>query len=610
MKLNARFYGESIEHAMSPRSYRGRHTAGAKAQRLSLNITKSVADTRVAMLTHDEIRISCVTTGADWDLREKAELAEQAIAGCFYESDFEVIEQQCCYDSAIFEPAWCRFFEDDSDPSNPRPRAERVYPWDIIYSEEESVAGKIQTLYYVPYMDKEILCEKYPLLAHKIRGANTSLVNDGGESAAGQNVGIDLCRVIYAWHLPRIKPDAGEEQHDDEEETGEEASDGQKVGGGRFVFQIGDVVMKDEEYAELYFPFEPLFAKIPTSGLKGISLVEELSPIQKDQNVVSQRIQRSIHLFGSPHLLVDRNSKVNTNHLDNQIGSIWEYSGKEPVVMVPPIASPEMYQRETVLGQKAYEIGGVSPQLAQGQLPAGLESGEAQRVHADIASARFRPTYKLLQDFRLRSARQFVRLMNRIVDKNDRFFVKPADHEIRDAIVWAEARMEDTDYSLRLAPTNQLADDPEGRDALIQDLINGAVIPQQDGMRLLGENRSDLNGYLKEQPWYSSYRYVQKSVTNILRGRAPLPVVGFMSLEGARMQAQAAYLDAAVGGCPEERLQALLDWLTSVEDKIQEATPPPAPQAPPAPGAAPAPAPGGPMSVAGHLAAPLSSPQG
>ena len=83
-----------------------------------------------------------MTTGADWDLREKAELAEQAIAGCFYESDFEVIEQQCCYDSAIFEPAWCRFFEDDSDPSNPRPRAERVYPWDIIYSEEESVAGK------------------------------------------------------------------------------------------------------------------------------------------------------------------------------------------------------------------------------------------------------------------------------------------------------------------------------------------------------------------------------------------------------------------------------------------------------------------------------------
>ena len=623
-KLNARFYGESIEHAMSPRSYRGRHTAGAKAQRLSLNVTKAVTDTRTAMLTHDQIRVACVTTGGEWDLREKAELTEQAIAGCFYETDFESTEQEAVYDSAQFEPGWVRFYEDDQDPRNPRPMAERVFPWDVLYAEEESIHGirHLKTFYYVPHVDRMQLIEEYPDLEDKILGAMTDICNDGGESAAGQNAGVDMVRVVHAWHLPRLKPDvekgedgavaddeseeegAQEEEPDAEPQADEETAPKAGAGGGRYVMTIGRVVLEDVEYTEQTFPFEPLFAKIPTSGLRGISLVEELSPIAKERNVISQRIQRAIHLVGQPHLLCERNSRVNSGHLDNQSASIIWYNNTKPEGVTFPTMGPEVYQRESTLGASAYEIGGVSPQLAQGQLPAGLESGEAQRVHADIASARFRPTFRLLQDFRVRCARQFVRLMNRIAAKNKHFFVKPADHEMRDAIVWAEARMEDTDYSLRLAPENQLADDPEGRDGLIQDLMNGQAIPIQDGMKLLAEGRADLVGYLKEQPWYASYRYGEKSITNILRGRDPLPVVGFMDLGVVKAQAQAAYLDAAAGGCPDDRLERLLGWLSQVQDKISGAQASSAPPPMPAPAAGAAPLPGGPIAVAPRMAPP------
>lgn len=620
MKLNARFYGDSIEHAMSPRSFRGRRTAGSKAARLTLNVLKNAVDTRVAMLTHDEIRISCVTTGEDWDFREKAELTEQAIAGCFYETDFDVIEQRCAYDSAIFEPGWAYFYEDDSDPANPRPAAERVMPWEVEYSDEDALYGEPQSIYRVKWRDRESLKEEYPDFATEI-GKSTGWEgwNDMGESAVGSDVGCELVPCIAAWHLPRIKPKETAAPDEESEEPAEDdgGSDDEeideapvdpsapKVGGGRYVYQVGSVVLVDHEYSELGFPLEPLFAQLPTSGLKGISLVEEVSPIQKSRNVVSQRIDRGIHLMGQPHWLVEANSKLNTNHIDNQNSSIWRYSGVKPEAIAPSAAAPEMYSRESVLGNEIYNCSGISPQLAQGQVPANLESGEAQRVHADIASARFRPTYKLLQDFRLRAARQFVRLMNRISKRNPKFFVKPHDHDLRDAVIWAEARMNETDYSLRLAPTNQLADDPEGRDALIQDLINGATIPQRDGMRLLAQNRSDLLGYLKEQPWYASYQYTQKAITAVLRGKKPLPPVRYLDLPAALAAAQTAYLDAAVGGCPQGRLDALDVWMQKVKD-IQDQQAPPEPPAG-APGAPPPPAPGGPMSVASHMAAPLAA---
>jgi hypothetical protein len=578
LKLNARFYGDNIEHAMSPRTYRGRQTPGAKAQRLTLNITKRCTDTFVAMLTHDDPKVSCVTTGAEWDLREKAELTEQALEGVFQETDFRVVAQAVAYDSAKYEPGWAYFFEDDTDQENPRPGVERAFPWEVIVSDEDALYGKPRTYYRLEWQDKGALKEKYPDLEIQIDRADTSGFFDdtGSSGGAGADTGVELVRVTRAWHLPRTRVQ--------EPEDGEDL----QAGAGLYVVTLGELVLEEQPYYDLTPPLEPLYRQRPGVGIHGVGLPEELSPIQRDRNVVSQRIQRGIHLMGQPHILAQRGANINTNKIDNQSGSIWEYSGSTPPVSITPSpAAPEMFQREVFLGQQGYEITGISPQLAQGVRPAGVNSGEAQRVHADIAAAVFKPSYLEYQDFKLRSARQFIRLMNRIAKKNPEFFVKPGDADVREAIVWTEATMRETQYTLRLAATNQLEDDPDGRADLLQDLINGGTIPQQDGMRLIAQGRQDLLGYLKEQPWYASYQYTQKAITNILRGKKPLPPVGFINLQAALTAAQTAYLDAAVGGCPQDRLDALTRWAVQVQGIIDRNKPPPPPAPVAPPGAAP-----------------------
>jgi hypothetical protein len=472
-------------------------------------------------------------------------------------------------------------------------------------SDEDALYGKPQSAYRVKFMDKGALQAAFPKMADRIQNCDSSgFMDHSGSQSVGSDVGVDLIPVIMAFHLPRVKPlaeddeseepateEAVEEGATEDAEPEPEDSEAPERGGGRYVYIVGDRVLEDKPYTDMEFPAEPLFRMRPAVGLKGIGLPEELSPIQKDRNVVSQRIQRGIHLMGQPHWLVDRNSKINTNKIDNQNSSIIEYSGNKPEAVTPPAAAPEMYQREVFLGQQAFEVTGISPQLAQGMRPVGVNSGEAQKVHADIASAVFRPSYDEYQDFRLRSAKQFVRLANRIARRNPKFSVKPANALIQEAITWAEAQMDDSQYTLRLVPSNELAETPEGRADLLQDLINGGTIPQQDGMRLIAQGRDDLLGYLKEQPWYASYQYTQKAITNILRGKQPLPVVDFLNLPAALSAAQTAYLDATVGGCPVARLDKLDRWMAQVKTVIDRNKPPPPP---------PMPAPGAPPPPGGH----------
>lgn len=611
MLLNARMYGEINLQHLTPRANRQQVTVGAKSRRACLNATGSVTDTWVSMLTKDEVGVTCQTTGASYDMRKRAETLQTFIDGAKYETDFEEVKQDVAYDCAKFNPGWVHFYEDDSDPDDIKLGCERVLPWEIVIDAQDAVYRKPQSIYRIKFRDKFALISEYPDLEHEIMNANSE--GFGDTNTGMQSGGVELLPCIESYHLPRFKPKAAKAAANDNAEDGAEAANDNgeedaeeevpKVGGGLFVYSVGKIVLREEEYTELTFPFEALFIKKPTSGMIGEGIPDALSGIQRELNLLGAKIQRCEHLMATPHWLVEMNAKINTGHLDNQIGSIIRYQGTAPSAIVPPGVPPELFEREDKLFSRAFDVYGVSPQLAQGEAPPQLHSGEAQRVALGVASGRFLPSIREYRNFTLRCARQFVRLAARISEKRADFFVRTNVDNIAKTVRWADAHMDESEYVLRLEPTNDAAGNPEDIIDETQDFMNAGAIPQEDGLRLIAAtgNRPDLKAYTDEV--FASYHWSMAQIAACLNGGEPMAPNPFVNLQETVQLAQKQYLLAESKDCPTDRLDALANWLTQVQDAITAATPPPPP--PPPPGAMPgAPAPGGPMAVAQHMAPP------
>jgi hypothetical protein len=121
-------------------------------------------------------------------------------------------------------------------------------------------------------------------------------------------------------------------------------------------------------------------------------------------------ISKSIKLFGVPRIFMEEGSKVNKAAFQNKIGVIVPYRGTAPIFSVSQSNSQEMYEERARLIQFGFEQEGLSMLSATSQKPAGLNSGEAQRVYQDINSDRFAALERRYSNF-------YVDLAYQIIDK-------------------------------------------------------------------------------------------------------------------------------------------------------------------------------------------------
>ena len=608
MLVNARLYGEINLASLTPRAHRQATSAGAKSRHCTFNGTASLVDTLVALVTKSDVKITCQTTGASWEQRQRAATLQEFLDGAREEAGWEEVSQEIAYHVAKWNPGWAHFFEDDSDPEDIKLGCEPVLPWEVLEDQQDAAYRKPQSRYRIKFRDRAVLQVEYPELARELETANAEGFGDTAPGYSG--TGVDLVPVIAAWHLPRYRPSAERRDADDTESpeaeaAGETAEPNSRVEGGRYVLCVGRLVLEDEPYDDLTFPLEPCYLKRPTTGTYGEGAPEAVSGMQRELNVLGAKIQRCEHLMGVPHWLVPREGKVNTNKIDNAIGSMIEYSNGEqgrPTPVVGPAVPPELFAREDKILFRMGSLYGIPPELLQGSTPdtSPDTSGEARRVALTAASDRFKPVMREWRGFHLRAARQFVRLAHRIAARRPDFFVRRRAEDMTKTIAWADAGMEDSEYVLRLTPTNSAADDPEGVIDELQDWVNAGTIPQDDGLRLIAAtgNRPDLKAYLQER--YASREAAMQSISAILDGGEYMPPNEMMNLAECTQLGQAHYLLAASHGCPRARLDELARWLVQVDDLQPKAAPPPAPGAP----GAPPPKPGGPMALSAQMAPP------
>lgn len=548
---HARLYGNLPILGLGPRAYARKALAG-QSSKLAFNVVKSCADAYTAKVTKERPKVQFITSGGDWDLQEKARGLDRFIEGQFYETGLYELCPSIVLDSAIYGNGIVHVHIEDAD-GDERIAIERVFPWEVLVDDEEAVYGEPRNIYRRKYVDRVVLEEMFP---DAIKEIATAKREENGVDEWGYDSTSDQVLVTESWHR----------------KSGPKAKD------GLHCITISNATLYEEKYDKDYFPFVVLRKQPCLIGWYATGLAEELEGIQLELNVLLRKIQRSHHLLAAGHWLV-RKGSLNKQKLDNEIGSIIEYASDPPQLVTGMAVSPDVYQHLDRLYQKAYEITGISQLQAQGLKPAGLDSGEAQRVYLDIQTERFQVSLRLYQHIFLDIADRIIDLAREISERNPDFAVKAVGKRQMTKEVFRAHFLQDEEYVLKLYPTNALSLEPAARIAEVQTFANAGWVDAREAKRLL--DFPDLEAAANEAD--ASYNIVRDIVSDMKLGRYS-PPEPFMDLAEAIKLVQREYLVAKRAGLPSDRLELFITWMEQANDMLKagQGPPPGAPQQPPA----------------------------
>jgi hypothetical protein len=559
---------------------------GPHGARLSMNVCQSCVDTAAAKISKNKPRVLVLTSGGNYKLRRKAKLLTKFCDGLFALTGIYEEAQRCFVDAAVFGTGFLKIF---ADKENATLRCERILPDEIIISDIESIYGRPRSLYQRKYIHRSELLALYgddEGDAQAIREAVGSVPGAQGRSGASASRS-DMIPVIEAWHLPS--------------EGGDD--------GLRTIAISGRTLVK-EKWDKPWFPFAIFRWNPKLLGLFGQGLIEQLIGIQLEINRLLRVIQQAQHLMAVPRYLVEGNSQVVIQHLNNEIGAIVRYQGAEPKIQLGQAVPPELYTWLDRLKTSAFELTGISQMSAAAQKPAGLNSGEAIRTYHEVESERFVVVGQAWERFFLDASRVMVELSRDMYkDGGKEVKVKAPGTKLIEQISWKDVDMTEDAYDMRSWPVSALPTTPAGRLQKVQELYEAGFLDREQAMSLL--DFPDLERVVSLQ--VAAFDDIAKTLDSIVDDGKYNPPDEYIDLTLARKLTHSMYLRARTEDVPGKRLEMLRRYLDEVDFLLSAQQPAPAapdpmaaPQAMPAPAAMPTPQ--MPDAIVGNQALPSELP--
>lgn len=529
----------------------GKPTAPVR-DRLTYNIVQSCIDTLTSRISQNKPKPMFLTQAGDSKLQRKAKKLDQFCYGLYYENNLYQMGPKGFRDGCIFGEGIIHPYSECGTI-----KYERVMPYELLVDYLESHYGPESTksLFRIKNIDRTQLSEMYPDKAAQIAMmTNTSLFL----SAANRSMS-DTVTVVEAWRLP----------------TGEKP--------GRHVITTGDFALLDEDYEDPFFPFAIFRYNPRVYGFYSQGMAEQLVPLQVEINRTLISIQRSLYLGGTHKIFVKAGSKVIKSHLDNMIGTILEYAGDTmPQYVVPQLVQPEIYAHLESMIQKGYQLPGVSQLSASSLKPMGIDSGKALRAVDDIQVQRFQTVAQAYEQFFVDIARITVSAARKTYTENGKLSVKVPGKRFIEKIDWKDVDLDDDEFQLQIYPVSKLPNDPEGRLATIQEMMQAGLLAPDVGRRLL--DFPDLES--EENLANSSIDYLHMILDKMVEDGEFTPPEPFDNLEKARSLALEYYAQGKLNNLKEDRLELLRKFIKQIDLLL----PPPAPMGMPGAPMGPAPA--------------------
>lgn len=526
-------------------SLMGSDLALQRPNRLSQNVVQSNIDTLVSKLSKNQPRAKYQTNLAPLEDQDIAKKLTYLTDGIYAENNAYDLGRMALRDALVFGDGFIHAYNDEG-----RVRFERVLPFEILVDDNEAAYGSPRSLYRTKVMDRNTLKQLFP---DRIQAIESAMPAQFGPYSLTASKGIsDMVEVVEAWHLPSSK----------------------KAKDGKHIICVGSAPLtKMEDWDCDYFPFAHIQWTSGILGFWGQSLAEQLKSIQLELNELLAAIQTTYRLVGTTKVLLPMGSSLPPEHINNNFGSILQYSGNTPPqYLVPPMIAPEMYRQVETLIQRSFQQSGVSSLSASSMKPAGLNSGKALMEYNDIETERFRAIAKDFERFYMDLAKISVSMARMIsASTKGSYPVYSPDKKGLSKVDWKEIDLKEEDYTISCFPASSLPTEPAGRIAIVDDLIARGLIDKDDQWSLLEFPDVEAAAQLNNAP----LEYLKKIFTAMLKDGEYTSPEKYDNLPLARRQALLHYAKGKELAVKEENLELIRTFLAEL-DEIESslATPP------------------------------------
>jgi len=544
LTVSTRLYGSTSAYGLMGMAFTRINSGSANPsmQRISYNLCSSVIDTLESKMAKNKVIPTYVTNGGIWKNQKKAKQLTKFTQGLFYEQHVHEKAIEAFSDAGVWGDGFLYVYASQDGKCC----IERVLPHELWVDEIEAAVTEPTQLHRVKLMDREVAAVMFPDLSEYIEKVSPANYQEVG----GHKTAADLITVVESWKL----------------RSGPEEDDGLRV------ISIGDGAMK-YKWTKDYFPFPHFRYSKRKVGWYGQGACERLQNLQGEINRGMILKQRSLWMMGSFKLLLENGSKVVTQHLNNEVGSIVHYTGTPPQYVTPPATNPELQAWIDSLIEKGYEQEGVSKMSTTGEAPMGVDSGKALRTLNQIGDDRFLFMGQQMEEFILEIAKQAVEVVKDIYADKGEYEVIFPDTNFMETVDWAEIDLDNEEYVLKAFPTSSLSDDITGRLAETQELMQAGLISPRTGKKLM--DMPDIE--MEENLSNAAEDYLSKCLEDMLYDGKYTPPQQFNDLNLAKSLALQYYNYAQLMGCPDKRLGLVRQFLVQIDDLLTPPMPAPAP---------------------------------
>ena len=242
-------------------------------------------------------------------------------------------------------------------------------------------------------------------------------------------------------------------------------------------YSIVDKVVETEPWEPDVVPFVFLHYSNPIVGNSSTSVVDMLVTIQKEIDILMDKIKDASQLSPGNQIFLPEGSNVKASAISNRIGQIMTYKPTptmttSPVTVATPNFISEQYMNTVnELVEKAYAMVGISQLSSQGVKPTGVTAGIALSTLENVESDRYETQLNAV-------VRAYVDIAKTCLK------VFPPEEDIlpentqRMAVKWTDIVAETNKMSVQFSAADSLSKDPSVKLQQLQMLAQSGIIPQ------------------------------------------------------------------------------------------------------------------------------------
>lgn len=526
--------------------------------RPTANVCYSCSDTLVSRLTQSKPKPTFLTDLGHYKEQKLSQEMNNFISGEFYREKAYELGTLALRDACTIGDGLLKVY-----PMDGKARLERTLSTELLTDYNDAYYGKPRSLIQKKMVDRDSalawLPKKEAEIVKAIQG-NVDATPLSTETVSDQFL------VAEGWRLP--------------------SSD--KADDGRHVIACSAGILVDEVWRKPTFPFAKIGYNPNIVGWFSQGLCEILMPTQMEIYKMLIVASQAIELMGVPRIYIDELSKIVETAFNNNIGTIIKGRGPAPQFLNATSNAPEIYEWIKWLIENAYQMSGISQMSAASQKPAGLNSGEAQRVYLDTQDTRFSALERRYQNMYTDLSYLMIDCAIDIEKETGKYTtVYPGRDGTRvvDLPELGEA-LRDT-YVIQCFEESSLPKDPAGRAAKLSEWLAAGEISKQEWRRLSAIPDLQQSDSLALALENRILHDLDAIIDDGMKGYNPPDPFVLDPTDLATTLAVNYINKYSVTDLEEEKMQLLRDYYTQVQILKQKSMPPPVPAGPAPQGAQP-----------------------